>query len=208
MDETDENFGKLLEEYKLGNINIVALKEKFQNMQSLLSVEEEQIKNRNKKISELQEELHGLQMTATSKEGQVRRRTEAVNDLIFQVEKYAGSQRQLSDETRAIADKYKHDTHVYELNDKREDKLKKMQESQRHHAIPEVQNEFSVVSGSHIDRPFSMSMQGDDIMGVMKDSRPQSLTIHMVQSDNRIAEDKKEDCLSDNGDNSMSEKLN
>jgi len=67
--ETDEAFGKLLDEYKTSNIAIIALKDKYQNMQSLLSVEEQQIKCKNKEIAQLQEELHGLQMTANSSEG-------------------------------------------------------------------------------------------------------------------------------------------
>ena len=44
--ETDEEFGKLLDEYKRGNDQIIALKEKQQNMTSLQIVEEDQIRAR------------------------------------------------------------------------------------------------------------------------------------------------------------------
>ena len=43
LDETDETFGKLLDEYKRGSDEIISLKEKYTNMQSLLTVEEDLI---------------------------------------------------------------------------------------------------------------------------------------------------------------------
>ena len=51
--ETDELFGKLLEDYQGGNVIINALKDKQKNMQNLLSVEEDQLNKRNKEVCKL-----------------------------------------------------------------------------------------------------------------------------------------------------------
>jgi len=91
-------------------------------------------------------------MTAEATEGQIRRRTQEVNEFIFQLEKYKNSQDMLSSETLATIDKYKLDKHKYELNDKLDSKLKRMQEANDYHAIQEQVNEFSVVTESQIDR--------------------------------------------------------
>ena len=49
--DTNEEFGKLLEEYRRKNDAVSNLKEKYSNMQSLLNVEEEQIKSKNQQIA-------------------------------------------------------------------------------------------------------------------------------------------------------------
>lgn len=46
--DTNDHFGKLLDEYKRGNDTIIALKDKYQSMQSLLTFEEDQIKTKNR----------------------------------------------------------------------------------------------------------------------------------------------------------------
>ena len=58
--DTDEQFGKLIDEYKGGSESIITLKDKYQGMQSVLCQEETQIKHKNAEISKLQEELHEL----------------------------------------------------------------------------------------------------------------------------------------------------
>ena len=58
--KTDEQFGKLIDEYKCGSESIITLKDKYQGMQSVLSQEENQIKHKNAEISKLHEELHEL----------------------------------------------------------------------------------------------------------------------------------------------------
>ena len=54
----------MLEEYKRGSDHIIALKEKHQSMQSLLIVEEDQIKDQDVNIANLQEKLHKLKLQA------------------------------------------------------------------------------------------------------------------------------------------------
>ena len=51
--DTEEAFGKLYEDYKRGSETIISLKEKYQNMQSLLSVEEDRIRNTDVEVAQL-----------------------------------------------------------------------------------------------------------------------------------------------------------
>ena len=80
--DTDEQFGKLIDEYKGGSESIITLKDKYQGMQSVLCQEETQIKHKNAEISKLQEELHELQQKAENTEGQVRRKTQEIDSFI------------------------------------------------------------------------------------------------------------------------------
>ena len=58
-------------------------------MQTLLTVEEDTIKNKNRDISDLQAQLHELNIQAQSKESQKRIRMQEVNEFIFQLDKFA-----------------------------------------------------------------------------------------------------------------------
>lgn len=58
-------------------------------MQTLLTVEEDTIKNKNRDISDLQAQLHELKIQAQSKESQKRIRMQEVNEFIFQLDKFA-----------------------------------------------------------------------------------------------------------------------
>ena len=197
-DDTDEKFGKLLDEYKRGSESIIALKDKFQNMSSLLIVEEDQIKNKNMEIADLQSELHDLKTKAEAKEEQVKSTTQEVNEFIFQLEKYSASQ---NPELTATIDRYKMEKVNYELNDKRNIKTKNLQECMLPKAIWEVANEFSVVTESNYDRNASSCVTGmDDINFGANNSRPTSQVQANLRNTEPIGEQSREedpDCLSD-----------
>lgn len=200
-DDTDEKFGKLLDEYKRGSESIIALKDKYQNMSSLLIVEEDQIKNKNLEISELQNELHELKTKAEDKEERVKSTTQEVNEFIFQLEKYSASQ---NPELTATIDRYKMEKVNYELNDKRDIKTKNLLSGNLPQAIWEVANEFSVVTESNYDRNASSCVTGiDDInFGANNsNSRPTSQVMGNLRNTEPIGEQSREEdqsfCLSD-----------
>ena len=86
-------------------------------MQSLLIVEEDQIKVQDTSIADLQQTLHELKNQAEESEGRIRMGTQDVNEFIFQLEKYGKSQEMLTDEALAAIDKYKIDQANQMLND-------------------------------------------------------------------------------------------
>ena len=115
----------MLDDYKKGSSMVIALKDQYQGMQHLLAVEEDQIKNKNREISELQNQLREYRVKGENMQSQRRHSTQEVNEFIFQLEKYANAQQNLSDETLATIDKYKLEMQSLALNNQRDALIKK-----------------------------------------------------------------------------------